>query len=88
MLDHADVQPELAKFKVPKRVEFRSEFPKTIVGKVLRRVLVEEELKNMILTAGDLKEKTALLVAAIKFLAVKHRIGPIWGGELDATGSE
>lgn len=50
--------------------------------------LVEEELKTMILTAGDLKEKTQLLVAAIKFLAVKHRIGPIWGGELDATGSE
>jgi long-chain acyl-CoA synthetase len=36
---------ELAKFKVPKRVEFRKELPKTIVGKVLRRVLVEEELK-------------------------------------------
>jgi len=50
--------------------------------------LVEEELKTMILTAGDLKEKTQLLVAAIKFLAVKHRIGPIWGGELDAAGSE
>lgn len=50
--------------------------------------LVEEELKTMILTSGDLKEKTQLLVAAIKFLAVKHRIGPIWGGELDATGSE
>jgi long-chain acyl-CoA synthetase len=37
---------ELATFKVPKVVEFRSELPKTIVGKVLRRVLVEEELKK------------------------------------------
>lgn len=37
---------ELAKFKVPKLVEFRSELPKTIVGKVLRRVLLEEELKK------------------------------------------
>jgi long-chain acyl-CoA synthetase len=27
-------------------VEFRKELPKTIVGKVLRRVLVEEELKR------------------------------------------
>jgi len=36
----------LAKFKVPKKVEFRSELPKTLVGKVLRRVLVEEELKK------------------------------------------
>lgn len=36
----------LAKFKVPKRVEFRKDLPKTLVGKVLRRVLVEEELKK------------------------------------------
>jgi long-chain acyl-CoA synthetase len=28
---------------VPKYVEFRKELPKTIVGKVLRRVLLEEE---------------------------------------------
>jgi long-chain acyl-CoA synthetase len=36
----------LAPYKVPKFVEFRSELPKTIVGKVLRRVLVEEDLKK------------------------------------------
>ncbi len=42
ILEHGRTQ--LAKFKVPKRVEFRRELPKTIVGKVLRRVLVEEEL--------------------------------------------
>lgn len=35
---------ELAKFKVPKAIEFRSELPKTIIGKILRRVLVAEEL--------------------------------------------
>nr|WP_051081162.1 long-chain fatty acid--CoA ligase [Salsuginibacillus kocurii] len=34
---------QLAAFKVPKQVEFREELPKTMVGKVLRRVLVEEE---------------------------------------------
>jgi len=33
----------LAPYKVPKQIEFRSELPKTMVGKVLRRVLVEEE---------------------------------------------
>ncbi len=33
----------LAGYKVPKAVEFRSELPKTMVGKILRRVLVEEE---------------------------------------------
>jgi long-chain acyl-CoA synthetase len=34
----------LAAFKVPKSVEFRAELPKTMVGKILRRVLREEVL--------------------------------------------
>lgn len=34
---------KLANYKVPKQVEFREELPKTMVGKVLRRVLREEE---------------------------------------------
>ncbi len=33
----------LAPYKVPKYVEFRDELPKTLVGKILRRELVEEE---------------------------------------------
>ena len=33
----------LAPYKVPREVEFRQELPKTLVGKVLRRVLIEEE---------------------------------------------
>lgn len=33
----------LAHYKVPRWVEFRESLPKTIVGKVLRRVLLEEE---------------------------------------------
>jgi long-chain acyl-CoA synthetase len=37
----------LAYYKVPKFVEFRDELPKTGVGKMLRRVLVEEELKRL-----------------------------------------
>ena len=37
----------LASFKVPRLVEFRSELPKTMVGKILRRQLVEEEKKKM-----------------------------------------
>jgi long-chain acyl-CoA synthetase len=37
---------KLAKYKVPKFVEFRSELPKTIIGKVLRRILAEEEQKK------------------------------------------
>jgi long-chain acyl-CoA synthetase len=36
----------LAPYKVPKFVEFRSELPKSMVGKILRRVLIEEEMKR------------------------------------------
>ncbi len=36
-------QPRLARFKIPKLVEFRDDLPKSLIGKVLRRVLVEEE---------------------------------------------
>ncbi|MDT9165725.1 hypothetical protein RSW31_24925, partial [Escherichia coli] len=32
-----------ANYKVPKQVEFREDLPKSIVGKVLRRVIREEE---------------------------------------------
>ena len=34
-------QKRLAKFKVPKEVEFVQELPKTLIGKVLRRKLRE-----------------------------------------------
>ncbi len=33
----------LAAYKVPRQIEFRNELPKSLVGKVLRRVLLEEE---------------------------------------------
>ena len=36
----------LAAYKVPRVYEFRKELPKTAVGKILRRILVEEELKK------------------------------------------
>lgn len=36
----------LASYKVPRLYEFRTELPKTAVGKILRRVLLEEELKK------------------------------------------
>jgi len=43
---------ELSKFKVPKEIEFRDQLPKTLVGKVLRRVLRDEER-----TKRGIKEK-------------------------------
>ena len=36
-------QTQMARYKVPKYIEFRQELPKTLVGKFLRRKLVEEE---------------------------------------------
>ena len=36
----------VAKFEMPKEIEFREELPKTLVGKVAYRVLEEEELKK------------------------------------------
>jgi long-chain acyl-CoA synthetase len=36
----------LAPYKVPRQIEFRQELPKTQIGKVLRRVLVEEHIKG------------------------------------------
>lgn len=37
---------KLARYKIPKLIEFRKELPKTLVGKILRRVLVEEEVNR------------------------------------------
>ena len=37
----------MSKYKVPTLVEFRKELPKTMVGKVLRRELIEEEKKKL-----------------------------------------
>lgn len=37
---------DLAPYKVPRMLEVRPELPKTIVGKVLRRILVDEELTH------------------------------------------
>ncbi len=37
----------LTAYKVPKLVEFRDELPRTVVGKVLRRVLVEQERERI-----------------------------------------
>ncbi len=34
---------KLSAYKIPRAVEFRTELPKTLVGKILRRTLVEEE---------------------------------------------
>ncbi|MCL4424281.1 MAG: long-chain fatty acid--CoA ligase [Firmicutes bacterium] len=37
---------KLARYKVPREVEFRKELPKTFIGKVLRRTLREEEAQK------------------------------------------
>jgi long-chain acyl-CoA synthetase len=43
----------MAAFKVPRLVEFRKELPRTIVGKVLRRQLVDEEIAKLQTAAAN-----------------------------------
>jgi long-chain acyl-CoA synthetase len=42
----------LAGYKVPRAVEFRDELPKTLIGKVLRRALIEEEQAKQTAESG------------------------------------
>jgi len=46
-------EENLAPYKRPRFVEFRSELPKTIVGKVLRRALVEAEATGHITSSSE-----------------------------------
>jgi long-chain acyl-CoA synthetase len=48
----------LAGYKVPKHVEFRDALPETLVGKVLRRVLLEEEKAKAAAGAGAGADQT------------------------------
>jgi len=50
----------LAAYKVPKLVEFRAELPKTMVGKVLRRALREEEGEKSSQVSGRNQDKTGV----------------------------
>jgi len=46
-LDEGEIEnfcrQHLASFKVPRKIEFRTELPKSLAGKVIRRLLLEEE---------------------------------------------
>ncbi|MGM7636465.1 long-chain-fatty-acid--CoA ligase [Bacillus sp. Hm123] len=44
---NAFARDHLAPYKVPKIYEFRKELPKTAVGKILRRALIDEEKKKL-----------------------------------------
>jgi long-chain acyl-CoA synthetase len=44
LLDHC--KERLAGYKRPRAIEFRGELPVSVVGKVLRRVLRDEELNK------------------------------------------
>ena len=61
-LTEADVKAfcaeRLTAYKVPKLVEFRETLPRTMVGKVLRRVLVAEE-REKLAAAGNPAPETA-----------------------------
>jgi long-chain acyl-CoA synthetase len=49
----AHCKDNLAPYKVPALVEFRDELPKSAVGKLLKRVLAEEEREKAGLAPGE-----------------------------------
>jgi long-chain acyl-CoA synthetase len=36
----------LSQIKVPRRIEFKKDLPKSLIGKILKKTLKEEELKK------------------------------------------
>lgn len=49
----------LAGYRVPKQVEFGDSIPETMLGKVLRRVLVEEERAKAEASSADSEARPA-----------------------------
>jgi long-chain acyl-CoA synthetase len=47
-----DPEQGLTGYRVPKQVEFRDSLPETLIGKVLRRVLLEEERRGRVDTGA------------------------------------
>ena len=58
------LKDKLALFEIPRKVEFREEIPKTLVGKPLRRQLVEEEKQRLAERDGRAAEARAALLVA------------------------
>ena len=48
-----DPEHGLSRYRVPKQIEFRNSLPETMIGKVLRRVLVAEERERAKATIAD-----------------------------------
>src|SRR5207247_230637 len=70
----------LARFKIPAEIEFRSDLPKSIVGKVLRRALADEAAtaRARLGFAADLAEAAAdadlAIEAVVEDVAVKRKV--------------
>ncbi|MBQ3059215.1 MAG: long-chain fatty acid--CoA ligase [Desulfovibrio sp.] len=64
---------KLASYKVPRLVEFRAELPKTIVGKILRRALREEEERKSDKRRRHMSKKTDQTQAEVEQPADKDQ---------------
>jgi len=62
----AHCRESLAPYKVPKLVEFRTELPKTAIGKVLRRMLIAEEQQKLAVGHEVEAQRTTDLSPALK----------------------
>ncbi len=67
----------LARYKAPRQIEFRETLPKTLIGKHLRRVLVEEERQKLTAKAADTLATPVLAAKVAPPLISLSRFGPI-----------
>jgi long-chain acyl-CoA synthetase len=61
----AFLKDKLAPFEIPRKVEFREVIPKTLVGKPLRRQLVEEETRRLEAKEEDVAARIEATAAAV-----------------------
>jgi len=61
----------------------------SVVGEISQRELeaaVRKTLFQVMRDSTKLSERTAAATASIKYLAIRYRVGPEWGDELDDPG--
>ncbi len=83
----AHCRKKLAQYKVPRTVEFRAELPKSAVGKILRRLLLAEELQRK-QAKGDVSAGTTRASAKEAADGVMHSTGRhVSGQRMPDSGS-
>ncbi len=64
----------MARYKAPRAVEFREVLPKTLIGKHLRRVLVEEEKRKLTSAIAQTTAESTSQPTTVRQIAVKRQL--------------